>query len=206
MFSPNFKCYERHCRRSYFSQTTNTTTPSGQSSTTCTSSLSLSLLVCTSPAVAGRWTSQTTRSTNKQLSTSKRTSLGPHLLGPLCALLFHPLVLVCVTLPPLSPACCSGKQAVQGHSRAPPMGLCCSLLRTPTCLWQCPIITPPSCGRSSPLPPGIPACWPPGVFPLPRHSADQISAAGHEAAGFLWHHYRPQLPLQRNGCMYMYLA
>lgn len=119
----------------------------------------------------------------------------------------NPFVLVpVISPPPLSPACHSGKQAVQGHSRAPLMGPCCSLLRTRTCLWQCPIITPPSCGRSSPLPLGIPACWPPGVFPRPRHSADQISAAGHETAGFLWSHCRPQMPLQRNGCMYIHLA
>lgn len=99
--------------------------------------------------------------------------------------------------PALSLAGGSGKQHVSGHSRALLICLWCSLPRTQTCQWRCPITTPPSNGQSSPVLPGIRVSGPPGVFPQSDHAPDQILAAGCEVAAFLLHHHRAQLHLQR---------
>lgn len=147
-------------------------------------------------AASGRRTSQTRRSTNKQLSTSKRGSLTPHLCACIFAQLSHPFVLTCLCeFPDLSPVCRSGRQFVLGHSRELMIRRCCSLLWTQIRLWQCPIITPLSCGWFVPLLPDTLVCRPSGVFPQPYHAADQISAAGCEPAAFLLHHHRTQLLL-----------
>lgn len=98
----------------------------------------------------------------------------------------------------LSPAHRSGKQAVTGRNRERRTGLCGSPPGTLTHLWQCPIVRPPSCGRSFQLWPGIPWCQPAGASPLPRHAAGQISLAGHRVVAVLLHHRRPQLNLQAN--------
>lgn len=150
----------------------------GQCLTACT--CLLSLLVCTPPAASGHWTSKTTRSAHKQLSTSKRRLSTPCLLACIWALYR------------------SGKRPVSGHSRALLIHRCCSQPRIQTCLWQCPIIIPPSCEWFALVLPGILVCRPPGLYPQTRHAVNQILAAGREAAAFLLHHHMPQLPLQRN--------
>lgn len=101
-------------------------------------------------------------------------------------------------VPTFIPTCHSGTRPVGGHSRASLTHQCCSWLWTRTYLWQCPIITPPSCGWSAPLPPNIPVCCSRGVFPLPCRVVNQISAVDHESGAFLLRHRRPRLHLWRN--------